>query len=310
MSVLNVAYKSYIFAEVDDRQRLMVQHEAFQPGFMALMEQVLDEYGLAGRLAAAKRSGDRVRILDLGCAEGLFLHDLAAVLEKRGLLEAAELNGIDIDRIAIATAEDFSKASRPPRPYLNFFVHDATQPLTDCIALRRNGLAQFDFIYALDTTVHLPNARQHIERLYSSLKPGGVIYLHSAVMEETPQPYGWTCLHPLLDSYSRALFATIAAINPGISVAAEQAAWLVALGAQQVQSEPDLVEIGGETKRGMDMMRNGIMLLRNVAPVLIAQGVISRPQFEFMMATLYRELNRASRAYITYFDTLARRPEI
>ena len=76
--------REYIFAETDDRDRLLIQYQAYKPSFERVLAQVLDEYSLAQRLQAALDNSAvpaTVRILDVGCGEGLYLQKIAATLE-------------------------------------------------------------------------------------------------------------------------------------------------------------------------------------------------------------------------------------
>ena|SRR5438105_4647772 len=76
--------QQYIFSKSDDRERLSLQHATFKPNFVHILEQLLNEYGLAEQLLrqAAANPGERVgHVLEIGCGEGLYLHDVAEVFE-------------------------------------------------------------------------------------------------------------------------------------------------------------------------------------------------------------------------------------
>ena len=110
-------YSDYIFGESIDAERLELVHIINAANFRKQTERVLYDYGLYERLKLAKEQQAKpIQVMEIGCAEGLFLHDLAAQLESLDLLAAAELNGLDIDANAIATAEAYAKQSQPPRP--------------------------------------------------------------------------------------------------------------------------------------------------------------------------------------------------
>ena len=130
---------NYILGKADDLERSKLEHEIYQGSFKAILELVLDEYGLAAVLEKAKVSGDKVVILDIGSNQGYYLQDTATLLEARGLETAALLVGIDLDRQAISNAEAANK-----RPYVRFFVQDATQPLTTDLNFQFEGLKSFD----------------------------------------------------------------------------------------------------------------------------------------------------------------------
>src|SRR5438105_4389333 len=96
-------YRDYLFTSPSEGERLTIQHEHFKPSVLAAFNRLLDQYGLAERLTQAKATKTKLRLLNFGCGEGLYLHDLAQVLEARGLLEGAELNGLDINPASVAT---------------------------------------------------------------------------------------------------------------------------------------------------------------------------------------------------------------
>lgn len=306
MSAGKTAYQEYMFGAVDDGDRRTFQHNIFKSNFVERINYLLDEYGLAQRLETARANGQKLRILDLGCAEGLFLHDVAEVLETRGLLSAAELIGIDREVNSIMLAEQLSKLSEPPRPYLNFYVHDATEPLEGSIGLRHKGIARFDFIFALSLIQHLPEAPRHLEAIYQTLKPGGVLYLRDAVMEEGER--GWKSGHPVLAPFGAALNNFVRSLNNGLDVSVEEAGWLREIGAERVQAIPLVYPVGGKTPVGMQMLRNSVMLVRNTGASLIDQGKLSAGQFEKIMDTLFRELSPESMGQQTWMETFACKP--
>jgi 2-polyprenyl-3-methyl-5-hydroxy-6-metoxy-1,4-benzoquinol methylase len=306
MTLNAVDYRHYVFAEANDRERLQIQHDAFKPKVLDNFKHILDNYGLDQQLKLAKAQGRQLRILDFGCGEGMYLHDMAEILEKRDLLGAAELSGIDVDPSAIATADDFCKISKPPRHYLKFYVHDGTFPLHTCPGLLQDGHARFDFVYAMVVMEHLPNARHHIEHLYHSLVPGGVLYLRDILIQEGPQAQIFA--HPRMVTFGRAMLTTIAKVNNGIEVSTAQPGWLRELGAEHIQDALDLVPIGGDTKQGMLMMRNNIMAIRNSKPHLLASGMMTEAQFDALFDTIYKEFNRETRGQLALVDTIARKP--
>src|SRR5947209_3036698 len=130
MTMTKTEYREYVLGMVDDRQRQERLHRHQKAGFKGVIEQLLDEYELAGQLVAAK-TGQRakLKILEVGCGEGLYLHDLAEVLEGRDLAHSATLYGLDINQAMIETAIEYTRLSKPARPYLHFYTHDLSQPL-------------------------------------------------------------------------------------------------------------------------------------------------------------------------------------
>lgn len=307
--------KDYIFADASsDQERLVLQHQVNKPSFVRAMELVLDEYGLARRLETVLEYNElkalpkkQVRILDLGCGEGLYLHTLAEILENRGLLAAAQLNGIDINRAAIITAEEFSRIAKPPRPYLNFYIGDATRPLEECSALvEEQQSPQFDFIFAVFVLEHLQQARQHLERLYHSLAPGGVLYLRDFVPQEGEE--GWVAFHPVMTRFIHSYVTYLLDLNEGVQVAIEQAGWLRQLGAEQVQAISDKMIATIETDLGRKQLRNDLLIIRNSGSMLVARGKLSQGELNTLLETLFRELGPHSRGQSTHMDTFARKP--
>lgn len=316
-------YQNYVFAQSNDRERLMLQYQVFKPSFIAAIEKVLDEYGLAQRLqqvtatttdakgdAGSISNANKVRLMDVGCGEGLFLSEVAALLEARGLLAAADLNGVDLDSGAIATAREFSRVSKPPRPYLNFYVHDATRPFAAQLNLAMGNKLEFDFIMALALVEHLPDARPQVERLYDSLRPGGVIYLRDVVVAGADKDAedGWLAPHPAMTPIYRHFFAYMQSKNPDVEVAKAQAGWLRERGAEMVQTTTLPFIAGGDSQTGMLMLRNWFMGLRNSSPALVKQGLISQAEVYQTIQTLFRELNASAKGRSVLVDTFARKP--
>src|SRR5438045_4676148 len=96
-------YREALASNAKSSERMLAQYKAFKPVFEVCLNKVLDEYGLAEKLTLAKAKGTKLKILNYQCGEGLYLHLFSELLEKRGLLEGAELNGIDMDATLIAT---------------------------------------------------------------------------------------------------------------------------------------------------------------------------------------------------------------
>jgi SAM-dependent methyltransferase len=301
------AQRDYIFGETYDGQRLELLHLIEKPNLLKNFERILDDYGLAKRLQAAKAQGHKVRILEIGCGEGLALHDLAALLEEHHLLSAADLNGIDINEHAISIAETFAKTAQPPRPYLNFYVHDATQPFDSSLMLRLEGkTGDFDFIFVLGTLEFLPQAANQLQKFYQLLLPGGLLYFHDLITNKGSQ--GWLSAHPGIEPFSEILIGSISGINQGVDVATATAGWLHDLGAEKVESFTWKRISGGPTEIGRQEMRVIILLIRNTAPQLIKSGLITQAYYEQVMETIYRELSPHHQGQITTIDTLARKP--
>jgi SAM-dependent methyltransferase len=301
-------YLTYILADVNDSDRLAVQHSCFKPSFMQTLQHILTHYGLGDRLQAGLTQAAKISILDVGCGEGLQLHDVAALLDSRGELAAATFYGIDNNVQAIATAEGFSKVSKPPRPYLNFYVHDVMQPLVDCLGLRMDmdGTPTFDLIYVSMLLEHLPGVSQLLTKFYSYLKPGGLLYIRDTVLLGAAEFN--QMVHPALIPFHQAIKDHAARLNKGQDVALETANWLRLLEPQQVEALPIRIPIGGTSEIGKMMLRNTILALRVGLPLFVKFGVIGAEQGEQMMATMFRELGPHLEGYLTLIDTIAQKP--
>jgi SAM-dependent methyltransferase len=286
---------------------------------MNMFERVLDEYGLCHKLEQAKALKQakvstfrKVRILDIGCGEGLFLYDFAALLEARGLIEVAKLVGIDMDATAIKTATEFSKESVPPRPYLKFTNRDITQPFqNEREGMTNVNLTGFDFIFAIVVIEHLAQAHQHIQRIYQHLlRPSGVIYLRDAVLQsqEVDEAEGWAVAHLAMGPFFEKLFGFIQNKNPAVEVAKDQANWLREMGAANVTTQHNKVISGGLTPDGIAMLRNWVMGIRSSAPFLISRGLVTQAQYDEAIKRLFEELNGYLQGRITLVDTLATKP--
>lgn len=298
--------QDYIFGATYEGERLEITHKIDQLNFVDALTQVLDAYGLASRLEQAKANGNKLQMLDIGCGEGLFMHDLAQMLEERDLLKAAEISGIDIDATAITTAEAYARASSPARPYLQFYLHDATKPFDSNLALRAEGKTQFDFIYIGRTLDYLPNAENLVKRFYQTLKPGGIYYQHSVITLEGAD--GWLPVHPALRPFLQTYMSLVKSIHNGQDVAADASHWLDASGVSNIQVRLDRQPVGGLTQRGMLGLRNMVMTVRNISPKLLEQGLITRKEYDDLMQTLYRELGPHLQGQWVFADTLAYKP--
>jgi SAM-dependent methyltransferase len=298
------SFAENIFTDMNDRERLVIQHDTFYPRFATMFKQALDEYGLAQRLAQAKANNTKIEILDVGCGEGLFLHDIANLLEERGLLKAAHLSGFDIDANSVANARLFADTNDPPRPELDFFVADAAKPLAEQGITTTGG---YDFIMAIAILEHLVNSRQHLQQLYQLLKPGGVIY--TRVFSAEPGERGWATPHPAFDPLYLPLVEFSIAKNPGVDTAYEASKWLQEWGAEKVQFSPDKVIADGKTPAGINMLNNWLMITRTVANSLVARGVLNQDQVDEQLAKLYQELTPEAQGHTTLVDTLARKPD-
>jgi len=338
----------YVFSDgMSERDRLVLQHKIFQPCFQNALNRVfgheseglLKDWFHQGAITAP------LFMLDMGCGEGLYLHDLADTLLGRGLSLAdksssssdedgvapsrsdAQLIGLDIDSAAVATAAAFGMEAVPSKSYLNFLVHDATQALETCQMFQYLGVPkveapanipfgfryQFDFIYAFLVLEHLPQAREHLARWYEALRPGGVIFLFDATLGEGPE--GWYSTQPAILTFFRLFCGYIKRVNPeygteptSLGMTTHTAEWLRELGAEQVETFREIVPFGGPTVQGQQMLRNTWMTIQNSLPRLLATGRLSEAQGQEINETLRRELSPDLAGHTTWIGTLARKP--
>lgn len=306
MVLTKTEYRDYIFSKVDDRERQAVQHRVFRPNFIELLNRLLDKFNLADRIDALNKSGRKFKILDFGCGEGLFLHDVAEILEARNLQDKVEFFGIDVDESAIATAVEYSKISQPPRPYLHYYVHDARNPLSMAWELFLDRRHQFDFIFSIQVLEHIPEAQTRLTELYNHLAPAGILYLRDFILDNSPQ--GWQMPHPAMNIFAQGYSAVLATLNNGVQVATASPTWLKELGAQILETNLIQFPTGGITRTGRDNLRNLIMVATNSGPTLVAKGALTQVEFDRLMDTLFRELTPDCLGQLSYYDTLISRP--
>ena len=299
-------FRQNLFSQADDRERQSVQHQAFKPSFVAAFEHILQDYDLAQQFGTAKLIGEKLNVLEIGCGEGLYLHDIAAAIETHGLIKAVNLIGIDVKVAAISTAEEFCKLSNPPRPYLNFLVEDFARPLDEATSLRMIGGNVFDFIYGLLKLENLPDPRQHLLNWYGALRPGGSLYMRTMVTHKGSD--GWLSIHPALEKLGQIGMNFVVASHDGADLPVETSTWLKEAGAEQVETRLVILPTGGNTQIGVLMARNSLMIVRNMAPLLIKKGLITQQYFEEVMASLYQNASPNMVGQMAFVDISARKP--
>lgn len=307
MSDIGINSETYVFASGDERDRLIIQHDGFKPKFLRIMQRILNDYGLMQRLKEARKFGTKVSVLDAGCGEGLFLHDIAELVEDYGFLDVVDLSGIDRDALAISLANEFKTVLKPPRPYLNFYVHDIRTPLEENPALLEANKLQFDFIYSTLVIEHIPNSQKLVESLYSYLKPGGIIYFRDTVNTE-----GTVDIQPPTPSMAiptLAFRSYVISLNRGVVVAKETANWLRTLGAIKIETTEDIVPADGDSPEHIEELRNWVLVIKNSLPKLVESGRMSQTDADELMNKIYQELNNDPRGYWKLLDTIARKPE-
>ena len=299
--------RDYIFKALDDKTREQEVFKSARPRFREIINLVLNQYGLAERLRQAKSMGDKVCMLDLGCSEGLYLHELANILEEQGLLEGASLNGIDRSQAAIGTAQEFALRSKPPRPYLSFYLQDATKPFNENLGMRYNKATQFDFIYSIVTLMYIADAPHNLAKIYNDdLKPGGVIYLRDLTTADGP--FQIISPHPTLSPLVEFYKAFVNSLNQENSTALDAGKWLRELGAEKMQTLEHTLEASSHSPEELAMLRNILLMTRGIAHQMISQNLMTEADFNKLIATVYKEIDRDSRGQVTYFDTVGQKP--
>lgn len=314
----NRRFGESLFRNATNSERQQIGFEMYQSVFQQEIRQILEQYELAERLIKAGQTGKKLRILQLNCGEGLYLHELARMLEKANLLHAVELYGISEDPDQISTAEEYSKISRPPRPYLNFYLHNFRHPLQRCAGLRegagRTGVASFDFIFsAVPILIISHNAQTVLKELYlNGLKPGGLLcFIESSITENAATPSGvadWVLPHPAMAPVLQAFIKGIRSYNPGVAVESAVVEWLEALGATQILHYMVSIPLGGSTKQGRAALRNAIELFRISNPVLLKTGLISQAEYAEFERTIRTELTIKAEGSHPYLITMAKKP--
>lgn len=298
----------YIFDVPSDRDRLQLQRELYEPFIMANFKLILDKYNLAEQLAASK-SNQKLLILDVGCGEGYYLYALAGMLEERQLHKFAKFIGIDLNQVAIATADEFVRKANPPRRYIDFFQQDITQPLDSNIMLKveTEGKFEFDFIYATLLVEHLPHSKEQVARLYNYLKPGGIIFLVDAVYNSSEEN-GWVSPHPEIEFLSQ-LAAKAVISKPGWDEpAVNSAKWLSELGAEDITTATHIMKSGDRSPNSIKLTKNFYYVGMNAGEVLVKHGVLTQERFDKAKEILQKELTPESKGQITAIGTIAKKP--
>lgn len=300
------AIRQFRFEELDSQERTLIGYKTVRAAFIQIMQQILEEYDFVTALRQAASVGQKLKVMDIGCSEGFFLHELAALLEARQLLGAVELNGLDNNSLTIATAEAYASAAIPPRPYLHFYHHDATLPFEECLELKFENKLKYDLMLALAVLELLPDAKVHLTRFYNSLKPGGIIYLRLTVPRYGQN--GTILPHPLLEPFGQTIMQALAQVNPGVEVAFQAENWLRELGATEITVNELKIPIGGTTEIGRQCFRLFLFLIKNTATLMIRAGQLSESRYDQIMQTVYQELTPEAHGQIINLQLVARKP--
>lgn len=302
-------YREYFYSTGSAAEISSLFFKGLKRSYMEDLETVLTEYKLADRLAEAKTQGRKLRLLHLECGEGLYLHCLAEMLEERGLLDAAELFGIAGSKEIVSTAEEFSKISNPPRPYLQFYWHDLQTPLAETPIMQdAKRQVRFDFIFGGVLATHSAN----IERIYSqifaeNLNPGGVVYFAAFITQEE-NPLNTVDPHPALTPATKATFRIFGNNNPGVEVSQKLAEWLTQWGANHIKTVQHRLATGGTSEEGKSMLRIAIINIVKFGQNFIKMGLITQAEYDELIRAVYHELTPQMSGYNTIIVTLGAKP--
>lgn len=156
---LSGTHSNYFFERnADDRQRLAQQFTLLREDFNLWFDQALR----LGRLPADPRQADWP-VLDAGCGEGQYAHEIARRYPH------AHLTGFDADPAAVAAAA----AAAPAGARTRFAVHDARQPLPADLTPEGGFRAAVAWMVLL----YLPDKHAALAHLAAALTPGGVLML-------------------------------------------------------------------------------------------------------------------------------------
>ncbi len=127
-----------------------------------------------------------MRVLDIGCANGLLTRELAALVGKNG-----HVHGVDSDEDRLAEARD--QPAEPDQADITYENVDLSGSLPDW--------EPFDAIAGRRILMYLPDAEETVRRLTASLKPDGLMVFqeHSAIgmpfaaqpIPQHDQAHGW-----------------------------------------------------------------------------------------------------------------------
>jgi SAM-dependent methyltransferase len=297
--------QEYLYKAIDENQRNQLQHLVLRPTIHKVLTDMLENYGLRQRLEAARNGGSQVSILEAGSGSGSFLRDFADLLQGQGLLQAADLNGLDIDIGYLDQAEKLDNQN-PAWSNIHYYQHNITVPLEQNLSLSMEKKLQFDCICATVLLQYLPNCREHLLRLYNYLKPGGIIYLCDSYMSYEGEK-AWQAPNPTIAQFGVAATKLVRDMNGGKIVAEETANWLREMGAEQVQTVDDLIEAAGSDQRGIEVLRYYISVVRGASAILLKLGLINQAKYDSFLAAVF-EINKNSKARLPFIHTIARKP--
>ncbi len=269
-----------------DRERLYIQYELFRADFNVWFDRALQLGGLALDATSATW-----RVLDVGCGEGLFAHEIHTRYPQ------AEIVGFDRDPQAVATAtKAFGRKGNP-----RFYVHDARDPLPLEFEEGVLGAGAFDVVFAHVVLMHLRDPAGTLAQLHRALKPGGVIYLRDCPTDPLPLPQpGLASLYATaMDALRRTAVANFARQHP---------VYLKAAGFTALASGSTPYAIGGPTPDGQRMLKNIVSGLQAARAGLVDYlHLIDGDEFDSQLQRCLTESTDAMVGTLEEVNTIARK---
>ena len=279
-----------VYHQGGNAETISLNYKVHEAQLRLHLHELLDDWGLAARLQEAIAQGQKLKLLNISCSEGLYLHYVAEILESRGLLAGADLYGIDSNVQMIATADEYHKVSKPPRPYLKFFLHDYQQPLSANPALQRFAKTSFDVIlFGIYFMAFTPNSKTILQRIYTeNLNQQGLLSFREIIVHLGEDSF--IVPHEVMTKYYESFSSVLINSNNGERADLETGHWLKEWGAEPVKQYGDTIPLGGPTQEGQLMLKHSLATARFVIPNLIAAGLLPQGFLDHMMQVLYTEL--------------------
>lgn len=293
MPVAGSTGMSYLLETYSDRDRLFLQYELFRDDFNHWFDRALRLGNLSTDPATATW-----RVLDVGCGEGLFAHEIATRYPR------AHIIGFDTDAVAIGTAAlTFGRSTKHD---LQFYTYDACLPLPPAFDPDRpmtSGGSGFDVALAHIVLPHIRAFDQALRNLRAALKPGGVLYVRDIDGTSLRFP------HPSLVTLWNVFVVALQQIAGG-AFTQNHADYLAHAGFTPITSGVTTYPIGGTTPAGQQMLGNfirGFPAARRA--VVERQGLMRGPEFDAHFQRLMTEITPELVGTFAVINTLACKPQ-
>ncbi len=272
----NEQQNPYIFGDADaDRYRLESQATIFSDYIRANATRVV---------------GSNIhRILDLGGGEG----QLSVVL--REIYPDAHIVCIDRDPEAIAAARQQTQPAGGGK--IEYLVGDVEQGLPD---------GPFDLVYASMLMQHIIQHDALIAAVYQQLAAGGYFWL------KDPDNRVMTAFdNPDYRELMRLLYQTSEAIGANPYISDYLADKLRAAGFNDVRSEEEQYELGGESKAGRTMMGITLGVFHGTMPYMSRVSGVSNAELQAMYVRTVNAAMETKAASVQIFrNTIGRKPAL